>query len=251
MFHAFGHWRISRNRQCRVWFVLYNAPTACGPAASKVSGKKMKKLIVIWLIFAALLAQTALAATSEKRALKELKADLKVIKKEFSDGSGKQLLQWFNIFKDHENNNEIELVDHDEALFVFSAQIDSLLQDVLVISYCDSVPAYTICLPDSELTTDQLNFQIAAAIALDLSGYAQGSTGELELNEMIEVVENAVIRAKAKIEEITARGDSVSIGDMFEMQMLMNNLAQLSEMSTNIVSAANSAIQSMARNVKG
>jgi hypothetical protein len=211
----------------------------------------MKKLILIWLIFAALLAQTALAATSEKRALKELKADLKVIKKEFSDGSGKQLLQWFNIFKDHENNNEIELVDHDEALFVFSAQIDSLLQDVLVISYCDSVPAYTFCLPDSELTTDQLNFQIAAAIALDLSVYAQGATGELELNEIIEVVENAVERVKAKIEEVAARGEQVSIGDMFDMQMIMNNLAQVSEMSSSVLSAANSTIQSMARNVKG
>jgi len=35
------------------------------------------------------------------------------------------------------------------------------------------------------------------------------------------------------------------------MQLLMNHLSQVSEMSTSIVSASNSAISSMARNVKG
>lgn len=53
-------------------------------------------------------------------------------------------------------------------------------------------------------------------------------------------------------EKITSLGqsESINIRDMFEMQMLMNKLSQLSEMSTGIVSAANSAISSMARNVK-
>jgi hypothetical protein len=37
---------------------------------------------------------------------------------------------------------------------------------------------------------------------------------------------------------------------MFEMEMLLNHLAQLSEMVTNLVSAANLAINNMARNVK-
>ncbi|MBV9941051.1 MAG: DUF5407 family protein, partial [Solirubrobacterales bacterium] len=36
----------------------------------------------------------------------------------------------------------------------------------------------------------------------------------------------------------------------FEMQMLMNRLSQLSEMATSVASATNSAIASMARNVK-
>lgn len=45
--------------------------------------------------------------------------------------------------------------------------------------------------------------------------------------------------------------DAVSlVADMFAMQMLMNHLSQLSEMSTSVVSAANSAISSMARNIK-
>ena len=43
----------------------------------------------------------------------------------------------------------------------------------------------------------------------------------------------------------------MTVGDMFEMQMLMNQLAQLSELSTAVVSADNQAIQSSARNVRG
>lgn len=65
------------------------------------------------------------------------------------------------------------------------------------------------------------------------------------------IVHNATISAKSKLLEIQSRRSSISIGDMFEMQMLMNHLSQLSEMSTNVVSASNSAISSMARNVKG
>jgi hypothetical protein len=54
---------------------------------------------------------------------------------------------------------------------------------------------------------------------------------------------------KAKIASFGGR-DSISMAEMFEMQMLMNKLSQMSEMSSSIVSAANSAVSSMARNVK-
>jgi len=54
---------------------------------------------------------------------------------------------------------------------------------------------------------------------------------------------------KMKLDALAGR-DSINITDMFEMQMLMNKLSQLSEMSTSVISAANSAISSMARNVK-
>lgn len=72
-----------------------------------------------------------------------------------------------------------------------------------------------------------------------------------EVNQLFKVVNDATISAKVKIGLISARRSAISIGDMFEMQMLMNHLSQLSEMATNVVSAANSAIMSMARNVKG
>lgn len=71
------------------------------------------------------------------------------------------------------------------------------------------------------------------------------------VQQLFQVVQDATISARAKILLIKDRRSAISIGDMFEMQMLMNHLSQLSEMSTSVVSAANSSIQSMARNVKG
>jgi hypothetical protein len=71
------------------------------------------------------------------------------------------------------------------------------------------------------------------------------------INFLISVVNDATVSAKAKLETIKSRRSSISIADMFDMQMLMNHLSQLSEMSTAVVSASNTAIGSMARNVKG
>lgn len=63
-------------------------------------------------------------------------------------------------------------------------------------------------------------------------------------------INNATISAKAKLSSIKSRRSAISIGDMFEMQMLMNHLSQLSEMATSVVSASSSAITDMARNMK-
>lgn len=65
-----------------------------------------------------------------------------------------------------------------------------------------------------------------------------------------EVVNNATQEVKNKLDKIKNNKSAISIGDMFEMQMLMNHLSQLSEMSTSVVSSMNSSISSMARNVK-
>jgi len=71
------------------------------------------------------------------------------------------------------------------------------------------------------------------------------------VKKLFTLIQNATISAASKLSQIQARRSAISIGDMFEMQMLMNHLSQLSEMSTNVVAASNSAIASMARNVKG
>ena len=71
-----------------------------------------------------------------------------------------------------------------------------------------------------------------------------------KVSELFHIVNNATRSAQAKLVEIQSRKSAISIGDMFEMQMLMNHLSQLSEMSTAVVSACNTAITSMARNVK-
>jgi len=72
-----------------------------------------------------------------------------------------------------------------------------------------------------------------------------------DVESLVQVVTDATQSAKQKLEDIKARGSAISIGDMFDMQMLMNHLSQLSEMSTSVVSASNTAILSMSRNVKG
>lgn len=45
--------------------------------------------------------------------------------------------------------------------------------------------------------------------------------------------------------------DEINIGDMFDMQWMMNKFSQLSEMSSSVVSASHTAISSMSRNIKG
>lgn len=77
-----------------------------------------------------------------------------------------------------------------------------------------------------------------------------GNQQAFSLSYLLDIVNSATVSAKAKLAILQARRSSISIADMFDMQMLMNHLSQLSEMSTSVVSAANSAIASMARNVK-
>jgi len=43
----------------------------------------------------------------------------------------------------------------------------------------------------------------------------------------------------------------MSIADMFDLQMAMNKLQQFSEMSTAVIAAMHTSINSMARNIKG
>ena len=68
---------------------------------------------------------------------------------------------------------------------------------------------------------------------------------------LFSLINTATLSAKQKLLQIQQRQSAISIADMFEMQMLMNHLSQLSEMTTSVVSASNTAIASMARNVKG
>jgi hypothetical protein len=71
------------------------------------------------------------------------------------------------------------------------------------------------------------------------------------VQSLFKLISDATVSAKTKLQQIKNRRSAISIGDMFEMQMLMNHLSQLSEMSTNVVAASNAAISSMARNLKG
>lgn len=78
---------------------------------------------------------------------------------------------------------------------------------------------------------------------LQASGFA--------LDRLIALVNQVSNDAKTKLKSISAAKENVSIGDMFAMQMLMNHLSQMGEMSTAVVAAANTAILEMTRDVKG
>jgi hypothetical protein len=77
----------------------------------------------------------------------------------------------------------------------------------------------------------------------------QGLSG-LSPDQVKNLVSVMLEQVDAKLGEIKSAADSPWVADMFEMQMLMNKLSQLSEMTSSLVSETNSAIQSMARNVK-
>jgi len=68
---------------------------------------------------------------------------------------------------------------------------------------------------------------------------------------LVKAVNDLTTLAKQKIEDIKDQGTEISIADMFDMQMRMNHLAQISEATTSVVNACNQAIIAMARNVKG
>ena len=81
-------------------------------------------------------------------------------------------------------------------------------------------------------------------------GFATAKTG-VDFRVLVDEIEHLTAMAKSKIAAIRSKGSAMSIGDMFDLQMAMNKLQQFSEMSTSVISAMNTSINSMARNVKG
>ena len=76
-----------------------------------------------------------------------------------------------------------------------------------------------------------------------------GAQPGFDVKQLFSVLNDATASAKAKLSRIKDMKSSISIGDMFEMQMLMNHLSQLSEMATGVVGASNDAIKSMASKI--
>ena len=68
---------------------------------------------------------------------------------------------------------------------------------------------------------------------------------------LIDIITQQADAVKAELTRISGLGENVGVGDMFKMQMAMNKLSQLSEMSGAVMSASNSSVMSLARNVKG
>ena len=83
-----------------------------------------------------------------------------------------------------------------------------------------------------------------------MASQAGQSQQGVNVNFLLDIVNDATVSAKNKLEQMKAKRSSISIADMFDMQMMMNHLSQVSEMSTSVVAAMNTSISSMARNVK-
>lgn len=67
------------------------------------------------------------------------------------------------------------------------------------------------------------------------------------VRELVAMVETATEKAKTKLKELQeSSGGDISITTMFEMQMEMNVLSQLSEVATSVVAASHQAITKMA-----
>lgn len=80
------------------------------------------------------------------------------------------------------------------------------------------------------LSKDQLGIQFSALVS--------------QINDLTAV-------AKSKIAIIRSKKSAMSIADMFDLQMAMNKLTQFSEMSTSVITAMNTSINDISRNMKG
>jgi hypothetical protein len=74
---------------------------------------------------------------------------------------------------------------------------------------------------------------------------------DMNVGDLMNSVSTATDAVRGKLATAGRAENAISIGDMFEMQMLMNHLSQVSDISSNVVSASNNASAGMVRNIKG
>ena len=78
---------------------------------------------------------------------------------------------------------------------------------------------------------------------------AEGQAG-YKVQDLFNLLNDEVLNVRQQLQKIQNNKENISIADMFEMQMMMNHLSQVSEMSTAVVQQSNTAIQSMTRAMK-
>ena len=82
------------------------------------------------------------------------------------------------------------------------------------------------------------------------AGFMQAGTPNIQFTPLVQMIDFLSKQAVSMIAQIRSKRSTMSIADMFTLQMEMNKLSQFSEMSTDIVSAVNTSSLSMARNIK-
>lgn len=83
--------------------------------------------------------------------------------------------------------------------------------------------------------------------------FFSGTGGQVgvEFSYLVDAINRLSTDVKSKIAIVRSKRSAMSIADMFDLQMLMNKLSQFSELSTSVISAMNTSVLSMARNMKG
>jgi Family of unknown function (DUF5407) len=77
-------------------------------------------------------------------------------------------------------------------------------------------------------------------------------TGGFKIEDIQSIIREAEVLVVDKMTKIKGKSqDEVNIGDMFDMQWMMNKFSQLSEMSSSVLAACHQVIASLNRNLKG
>lgn len=80
---------------------------------------------------------------------------------------------------------------------------------------------------------------------------SQGSFQGFKVEELQQTILSAESVVKAKLNVIKDKSTTdINIGDMFDMQWMMNKFAQLSELASAVLASAHGAISAMTRNLK-
>jgi hypothetical protein len=78
-----------------------------------------------------------------------------------------------------------------------------------------------------------------------------GVRESFKIDDLLKFVDSYTARVKQQMDKLSeADAESIGIGAVFEMQMMMNKLSQASEMCSSVVNASNQAINTMARAIK-
>jgi len=64
------------------------------------------------------------------------------------------------------------------------------------------------------------------------------------------IIEDRELKVKAAVDEVKAKGDRASVGEMFDLQFMMSKFTTFVEGATSLVSAMSTACMSIARNAK-
>lgn len=88
-------------------------------------------------------------------------------------------------------------------------------------------------------------------ISVASGGWLSNPQLGIQFSVLVSTINDLTAVAKSKIAMIRSKKSAMSIADMFDLQMAMNKLTQFSEMSTSVITSMNSAINNIARNMKG